>query len=177
MTSRHSRIRPAAALLSLALLPGAASAGDACHRLDTADFAVLDGCVQIAPGQLKLSPTALARLDYDNNGLAAVQAGRQHYYVRGDGAQLAVVTYDNGPDYFADGLTRARVSGRIGYYDIQLRPAFPGHFDWGFPFQNGIADVCTGCRQGPPDAGGHTGIVGGTHFRINLQGKRLPDPR
>ncbi|MCD9086532.1 WG repeat-containing protein [Stenotrophomonas sp. SY1] len=166
-----------AALLSLALLPGAASAGDACHRLDTADFAALNGCAQTTPGMLKISAAALARLDYDGNGLAALMAGGQHYYVRRDGTHLAVISYDNGPDYFADGLTRARIDGRIGYFNVLLQPAFPERFSWGFPFQDGIAEVCNGCHEGEPDAGGHTAIVGGTRFRIDQYGKHLPDPR
>lgn len=170
-------LRPAAALLSLALLPGAARAGDACHRMDTADFAVLDGCVQRAPGTLKISAAALARLNYDGNGLAALMAGRQHYYVRRDGTQLAVISYDNGPDAFADGLVRARIDGRIGYFNVQLQPAFAERFSWGFPFQDGMAEVCNGCHAGQPDAGGHSSIVGGTRFSIDRHGRHLSAPR
>lgn len=171
---RHLR-GPAAALLPLVLLPALACAGEACHRRDTDRFEVLPGCTQTAPGTLALGAGALARLRFDKNGLAALQAGRQYYYVRRDGTYLPVITYDNGPDYFADGLTRARVDGRIGYYDTRLQPAFAARFDWGFPFQDGSAEVCDGCREGTPDADGHAGIVGGTRFRIDRQGNVLPD--
>lgn len=171
---RHLR-GPAAALLPLVLLPALACAGEACHRRDTGRFEVLPGCTQTAPGTLALGAGALARLRFDGHGLAALQAGRQYYYVRRDGAYLPVITYDNGPDYFADGLVRARVDGRIGYYDTRLQPAFAARFDWGFPFQDGSAEVCDGCREGTPDADGHAGIVGGTRFRIDLQGNVLPD--
>lgn len=177
MTFPGLRLRPVTALLSLVLLPGAASAGEICHRLDTADFAVLDGCTQSTPGTLRISPAALARLDYDDNGLAAVMAGKQHYYVRRDGRHLAVISYDNGPDHVAEGLVRARVDDRIGYYDLQLQPAFSARFDWGFPFHNGVAEVCNGCRKSEPDANGHTALIGGKRFHIDRQGQRLPDPR
>jgi len=108
------------------------------------------------------------------NGRAALQAGRQYYYVRRDGAYLPVITYDNGPDYFADGLVRARVDGRIG----SRHPPAAGlrrAFRLGFPFRDGSAEVCNGCRQGTPDADGHAGIVGGTRLRIDRQGNVLPD--
>jgi len=173
--TRQHASGPAAALLSLALLPALACAGEACHRRDTERFEVLPGCTQTAPGTLALGAGALARLRFDENGLATLQAGRQYYYVRRDGTYLPVITYDNGPDYFAEGLVRARVDGRIGYYDTGLQPAFAARFDWGFPFRNGSAEVCNGCREGTPDAGGHTDIVGGTRLRIDRQGNALPD--
>lgn len=178
MKPAHPRlIGPLAALLSLAALPDLAQAGELCHRRDTGSFEILPGCKQTAPGTLVISAEALARLEFDENGLASLQAGRQFYYVRRDGRHLPVITYDNGPDYFEQGLTRARLGDRIGYFDVQLQPAFAERFDWGFPFQDGVAEVCNGCHEGPPDAGGHTSIVGGTHFRIDLHGKRLPEPR
>ena len=165
---------PAAALLSLALLPGRSHAADACYRMDTSTFEVLEDCQQTAPGILRISDKALARLEFNADGLAAILAGKQHYYLRRDGRRLPVITYDNGPDYFEEGLTRALVGGRIGYYDVQLQPAFAARFDWGWPFHDGIAEVCQGCRPGKPDADGHVSMVGGTRHRIDRQGKRLP---
>ncbi|WP_269791509.1 WG repeat-containing protein [Stenotrophomonas sp. Iso1] len=168
---------PVAALLSLALLPGIASAGDACHRRDTSDFVVLEGCLQTAPGTLTISADALAQLNFNEDGLASLQAGDQYYYVRRDGRYLPVILYDNGPDYFQEGLTRSVINGRLGYYDTQLQPAFSARFSWGWPFEKGIAQVCENCHPGTPDASGHTSMIGGQHFRIDRQGKRLPDPR
>ena len=165
---------PAAALLSLALLPALACAGEACHRRDTERLEVLPGCTQTAPGALALSAGARARLRLDESGLAALQAGSQCDYVRRDGTHLPVITCDNGPDYFAQGLVRAR-----GRPDRLLRPplqpAFAARFDGGFPFRNGSVEVCDGCREGAPDASGHTDIVGGTRLRIDRQGNALPD--
>jgi len=175
--ARRYRFGAVAALLPLLALSCLAHAGEACYRRDTGRPDVLPGCKQTAPGTLVISKAALAALQFDENGLAALQAGHQYYYVRRDGRHLPVITYDNGPDYFQEGLTRARVDGRIGYYDTQLQPAFGERFDWGFPFENGSAEVCNGCHEGPPDAGGHTGIVGGTHFRIDRQGAHLSTAR
>ena len=172
----HISIRPVAALLSLALLSGIASAGDACHRRDTSDFAVLEGCQQTAPGSLAISADALARLNFNEDGLVSLQAGDQYYYVRRDGRYLPVINYDNGPDYFQEGLTRSVVNGRLGYYDTQLQPAFSARFSWGWPFENGVAAVCENCHPSKPDADGHASMIGGQHFQIDRQGKRLSDP-
>lgn len=162
------------ALLSLILLPATGSAATPCYRLDTAMFEVLEGCQQTDAGTLDISTAALAVLEYDADGLAAIRAGQQHYYLRRDGRQLAVLTYDNGPDYFEEGLTRARVDGQIGYFDHQLQPAFAARFDWAWPFKDGVADVCQGCTLGEPDALDHVSVVGGRHYRINRQGKTVP---
>lgn len=137
-------------------------------------FEVLEGCQQTVAGTLDISPAALARLEYDADGLAAIRAGQQHYYLRRDGRQLAVLTYDNGPDYFGEGLTRARVGGKTGYYNQQLQPAFATRFDWGWPFKDGVAEVCQGCRPGKPDADGHVPVIGGESFRIDRHGRRVP---
>lgn len=162
------------ALLSLALPAAVTLAAEPCYRMDTSVFEVLDGCQLGKDGTLEITPTALARLQYDADGLSAILVGKQHYYLRGDGRRLAVITYDNGPDYFEEGLTRASINGRISYYDKQLRPAFADSFDWGWPFKDGIAEVCQDCHPGKPDADGHASIVGGTHYHIDRQGKRLP---
>ena len=71
-------------------------------------------------------------------------------------------------------LTRAMIDGQISYYDHQLQPAFAARFDWGWPFKDGVAEVCQGCSPGKPDPDGHTAIEGGKHFRIDRHGKALP---
>ena len=171
---RHAAGWPVAALLSLVTAPALALVDQACYRMDTDTFKILEGCKRASDGTLIVSETALAQLEYDADGLAAVIAGKHHYYLRRDGRHLAVITYDSGPDYFEEGLARAWVDGQIGYYDRQLQPAFAARFDWGWPFKDGIAEVCQDCAPGKPDAGGHTAIEGGKHYRIDRQGNILP---
>lgn len=164
-----------AAVLSLAMLTAIpAAADDRCHLLELPQLPVLEGCRQVAPGMLQISKAALSRLEFDADGIAAVYASGQHYYLRRDGSQLPVISYDNGPDYFSEGVTRAVVDGRLGYYDIHLQPAFTARFDWGWPFENGVAEVCDGCRLGTPDSDGHTSLIGGERYRIDRNGQRLP---
>jgi len=112
---------------------------------------------------------------YDPDGLAAVYAGGGFHYVRADGRQLPVITFDNGPDYVVEGLVRGRVGARIGYFDTQLRQVFPATFDFGWAFDDGVARVCQGCRPGTPDDHGHIAMVGGTWYRIDRQGRPAMD--
>jgi hypothetical protein len=149
--------------------------GTSCTALTQEDgLQPLPGC-QWLDGHLELDAASLASLSYDQDGLAAVYAGGGFHYVRADGRQLPVITFDNGPDYVVEGLVRGRVGQRIGYFDTQLRQAFPGTFDFGWAFDDGVARVCEGCRPGTPDDHGHIAMVGGTWYRIDRQGRPAMD--
>jgi len=162
----------AAGLLAFATAWGT---GSACTVLTEEEgLQPLAGC-QWRDGRLTLDATALAALPYDQDGLAAVYAGGGFHYVRSDGRQLPVITFDNGPDYVVEGLVRGRVGQRIGYFDTQLRQAFPATFDFGWAFEDGVARVCEGCRPGTPDDHGHIAMVGGTWYRIDRQGRPAMD--
>ncbi len=41
------------------------------------------------------------------------------------------------------------------------------------PGQDGVAEVCNGCRRGTPDGDGHTPMEGGEWFRIDRSGRRV----
>ena len=87
-----------------------------------------------------------------------------------------VLTWDNGPETPQEGLLRARVGNRVGYFDLTFRQVVPGTFDFAWPFQDGVAEVCNGCRRGTPDGDGHTPMEGGEWFHIDRQGRRVADP-
>jgi len=165
----------AAVLPSLFSAAAALAAGDHCLLPERFDLPVLEGCRQVAPGTLELSADALARLPFNADGLATVLAAGQFYYVRRDGHYLPVITFDNGADYFSEGLVRAVVDGKLGYYDTGLQPTFAARFDWGWPFEDGSALVCEGCRRGEADTDGHTPMVDGRRYRIDRHGNPLPD--
>jgi hypothetical protein len=69
-----------------------------------------------------------------------VDAQKTHLY--------EVFTYDNGPDYEAEGLIRVVKNGKIGYadaktYAIVIEP----QFDCAYPFENGKAKVSKNCQS------------------------------
>jgi len=63
--------------------------------------------------------------------------------------------------------------------DVELgpAPAFeavipPHHYDWGWPFENGRALVCLGCREGEPE-GEHRPVVGGRWGYVDKSGEEV----
>ena len=79
-------------------------------------------CAATGPdGRPRLKRSYLARLRYHRDGLASVllfnetdKQNAQWFYVRRGVIPVPVEKMDNGPDYFEDGLARARVGGKIG---------------------------------------------------------------
>ena len=83
-------------------------------------------------GRPRLKRSYSARLRYDRDGLASVMLFNgtdtrkyQWFYVRRGVIPVPVESMDNGPDYFEDGLARARVGGKIGYIDRKLNLVIP----------------------------------------------------
>lgn len=93
------------------------------------------------------------------------------YYVLPDGTERSVLTWDNGPDPFAEGLARSRQGDGIAYFDETLAIIIPATYDFGWPFEDGVALVCRGCRPEPD--GEHTAMVGGSWGYIDRDGREV----
>jgi len=89
-------------------------------------------------------------------------------YVTQDGTVLPTVTYDNGPDYFREGMARYRENNRIGFINEKGRVVIPAQFQWAFPFEHGVAPVCEGAT--PIKHGEHTWLEGGRWGAIDSTG-------
>lgn len=166
-----------AAVTALGAMPVAAAqpATEACRLGDpNTDRPVVPGCRLGADERLALTPQALRGLHFDRDGLALLSVGARFYYVRADGRSLPVITWDNGPDGFTEGLTRGIFHGRIGFYDRQLREVIAPVHDFAWPFEHGVAAVCDGCSAGTPDADGHTPMQGGRWYSIDRHNREVP---
>ncbi len=137
------------------------------------ELEVDDACVAAAGETPMLSPRVLARLKY-TRGLAsfALRPG-DWYYRRRDGVTQRMVTFDNGPDDFAEGLARAIVADRIAYIDRRLRIRIRTRYDWGDRFAGGRAAVCIGCRSTPVGNGEHRVMTGGRWGIIDKAGREV----
>lgn len=123
---------------------------------------------------LRLSSATLAILSRDASGLGTVlvhDAG--WYYVTADGDTANVLTFDNGPDSFSDGLVRTWRGGKVVFLDRALTPAIATAYDFAWPFESGRAVVCIGCTIGTPDDDGHSPVRGGLWGRIDTTGKEV----
>ena len=142
-------------MIALALAVAVQTAGPAAGRapLDCAyalgaggEMSTFHDCAwKDANGQVHFSRQHLQRLAYDARGLASVYVGGWRYVAR-NGRSAAVMTFDNGADPFANGLARSPQAKKVGYIDPTLRTVIPARFDGAYPFENGLAVVCNGCR-------------------------------
>ncbi len=174
--SRGRLVRFLLLIAGLASTGHALAQGPACRVL-TEEHGLwpLPGC-EVVDGAPRIAADVLPDLPYDADGLAAVYAADSFHYVTRAGRTQAVLTWDSGPDYVEEGLLRGRVGPRVGYFTPTLEQAFPATFDFAWPFADGIAQVCEGCRPGTPEGEGHTPVEGGHWFHINRQGIRVPEP-
>lgn len=135
-----------------------------------ADFEPHADCADVTTRGISIAPEHLARMHF-SKGPATVLIGRQHFYVKPEGTLLPVITYDNSADFFAEGLTRSLIGGKVAFYDSDFRQVIPPKYDWAFPFEGGRAIVCIGCKLGEPDLlCCHREVTGGRWGVINRQG-------
>lgn len=136
-------------------------------------------CAALLGSTPKISPEHLAnmahsvRADISDSvkGLASAIIAGQWYYIKPDGQTLPVVTYDNGADYFSEGLVRSLQNGKIAYFDSNFKQVLPPKYDWAWPFENGSALVCLGCKA--EREGEHSGMIGGVWGYIDKQGHEV----
>ena len=164
------------ALLGIALLVAAptGAAAAACVASPDEGWNDFGPCTRVdAAGQRWVKAEHLGALSFDQDGIAAVwiESVKRFHYVGPDGRMVPVITYDNGPDYFVEGLARTPVDGRIGYIDRTLRVVIPARYDWGFPFEHGRAAVCSGCV--PRRQGEHAFMEGGLWGIIDRNGREI----
>ncbi len=134
---------------------------------------VFSDCAVRIEGKLQIEERHLKALSYDEHGLGVMLVGGDWHYVRADGTAAAVMTWDNGADYFIEGLARTVVEGKIAYLDRSLAIVLPPTYDWGWPFADGAALVCRGCRPERAPGDEHTSIVGGEWGYIDSAGREM----
>lgn len=84
----------------------------------------------------------------------------------------SIYPFDNGDDYFVEGLRRiVDKKGRIGYQDEAGKAVIKPRFAFGFPFKNGLAKVTdSGEKVGD---GEHWRWQSDDWYLVDRQGRRL----
>ena len=59
--------------------------------------------------------------------------------------RFEIFKYDNGPDYFSEGLIRIIKDGKIGYANELGKIVIDPQYDCAWPFANGKASVSNNC--------------------------------
>jgi hypothetical protein len=129
----------------------------------------LPGCAYIdRNGRLVLLTKTTAAVQRRNSDPVAAVVGPTLYYLNSAGRSSPVLWYDNGADYFSDGLARTTRGGKVGFIDRSLTEKIAPTWDFAFPFDGGLALVCQGCRSHP--VGEHFEVRGGVWGYINREG-------
>lgn len=139
------------------------------------EMAPRDDCARLgADGGLTVEPSHVDAMHADDglldDGLASVLVSGSWYYVDAAGQGLRVLTYDNGPDPWQGGLARGLRDGRMIYFDRSFEPVIDAGVDWGWPFEDGLALVCRGCRLDGEAGDEHRALVDGQWGYIDRAG-------
>ncbi|PWJ43101.1 WG repeat-containing protein [Sediminitomix flava] len=73
--------------------------------------------------------------------------GRQVIIDKDENTLFDIVTYDIGPDYFNEGLTRVSRNGKMGFANIYGQLVIPCQFDFAMPFYDGKSEVTYTARE------------------------------
>ncbi|MBZ4189712.1 WG repeat-containing protein [Niabella beijingensis] len=86
------------------------------------------------------------------------------------------LAYDNGPDYFEEGLARCVQKGKVGFVNEQGKIAIRPQWDWVSPFNYGYAFACNGCYWDRDKDAEHPPMAfkaNAQTFYINREGKTV----
>ena len=110
--------------------------------------------------------------DFSKNNLASVldDVGWCYINKKGEVVIRSPFIFDNGADYFEEGLVRIVSSGKIGFADQRGKIIIQPQFDYAQSFREGIAAVCLECHTEKADAE-HSMMVGGRWGYINRRGR------
>ena len=106
---------------------------------------------------------------YNKDNLSHLYSEYGLFYFMESGKARRTISYDNGPDYFQEGLARTSWEGKIGFFDKQLTIVIPPIFDFAFPFQTGFSLVCNDCRT--ETDGEYKKVVGGKWGYVGKSGE------
>lgn len=123
-----------------------------------------------AAGNVVIAPTLFVAGAFTAEGTAGVIAQDGAWFIDRSGRRLAAaMMFDNGPDYFVQGLARIVEGGKHGFIDRAGTIVIAPQFDGAGSFCEGRAPVCMGCR--PVQRGEHTELVGGQWGFIDRTGR------
>jgi hypothetical protein len=120
-------------------------------------------------GAVVIEPRYQAADPFSSKGIAAVLGDRGWVYIDRTGRVLiAPFIFDNGPDYFHQGLARFTAEGKFGFFNSSGAVVIGPQFDFADSFSQDRAAVCQGCRK--VAAGEHWFMEGGTWGFIDRAG-------
>ena len=120
-----------------------------------------------------ITKSALRVIKFDQDGLAGGSiTGKGCFWLHRSGRLKKTHCYDNGADYFKEGLVRYIDStGKFGFMDKRLLVVIPPLYTFAYPFEAGHAKVCIGCQSKKTADGEHSSMEGGRWMILSRNGK------
>ncbi|MBW2108955.1 MAG: WG repeat-containing protein [Deltaproteobacteria bacterium] len=123
-----------------------------------------------------IAPRYVVAGAFSPEGIAAVADETSWAYINERGnIVIRPFIYDNGPDYFREGLARYQSAGKLGFFDKSGCVVIPAQFDFALPFHEGLAAYCVGCTCA--SAGEHKMMQGGKWGFMDRSGETVILPR
>jgi hypothetical protein len=117
-----------------------------------------------------ISQEYLKLIDFHGHDIVAMLIDNQWYYIQKDGKAMPVMKDSKGrADAFKEGLARTKINGKVGFFNRNLEMVIEPFYDFAFPFHNGIAEICVGCKE-TDDGNNNMMLDGGEWKRINRTG-------
>jgi len=99
-----------------------------------------------AQDKVVIPPRFYLAQPFNRFGIAAVADDSGWCYINTTGkVVIRPFIYDNGQDYFSEGLARFTWNGKFGYFDESGKVVIEAQFDFAAPFSEGMAAVCQSC--------------------------------
>lgn len=124
-------------------------------------------------GALDISDKHFKNIWFNEDKLAEIRILDGIYYISSDGKLAKTHLFDNGADYFQEGLARTIKNGKFGFINKQLQTIIAPEYDFAFPFSQGRAKVCIGCQA--KKVGEHSTVVNGLWGYIGTTGEIIVD--
>ena len=131
-------------------------------------------CQQMSDGSVVVSQRSLAQLSFGPEGLSSIIIwDKGLYFVNRYGKTAPAFVFDNGPDDVVEGLARSTKDHKIGFVNTKLDVIIAPVWDFAYPFENGVAVVCTGCVEPERNTYEHAMPVGGKWGYIDRSGRTV----
>ena len=112
-----------------------------------------------------LNQKLLNTINFHGQEIVPIKIKNEFYYVREDGKIMKTLIFDGKADEFSDGLVRTKIKGKIGFFNRNLEIVLKPLYDFAFPFHNGVAEICMGCKEDEDGV-----LNGGKWEKINREG-------
>lgn len=177
-------------IISAALFILIASTAFSAHLIPFEDKSTTLYGFKNAKGLVVVKPQFQVVLPSENRAEMLIAVNKNGHWYRMDSKGNLVfetVFFDNGPDYFEQGLTRFLKDGKVGFHNRSGDVMIEAAYDFATPFKDGHAFVCNGCwgvyesaakfaplsssPTHPSASDNHVSVTGGEWGVINLKGK------